>query len=161
MNKTIVLIVLLLLVTAGAYAQRNAGIFLNPGFKVGYSFDDEGEEITYGFELSLTRYYGLEFTRSTDIHTGEFFGGVLTYDYCPARDRHKFRIGAEGGIGIIGLELGASWIDEPGFSGAAFTCTPFAGGLFYFYTSRTLYNDKELIEAGGFAKIPITLQRLD
>ncbi|MBK9246614.1 MAG: hypothetical protein IPM69_00500 [Ignavibacteria bacterium] len=75
-------------------------IYINPGFKLGYTFGNHGG-FTYGFELSVTT----NIKENSSVVLG---GAVLGIDFC--NDWTRFHIGIEASVIGVGCDVGPSFL---------------------------------------------------
>ena len=135
-------LLLLLLLSSVASAQGWRDVFISPGIKIGMSSGPEGG-FTFGCEVSVTRGSG----------SWWYYGLVLGWDGSKAK-RQKLHLGAELGAPLVGVEIGPTFVFDRDETRLAWTATPYAGLVIYYYHSFTMLPDETIDEDGAFIKFP-------
>ena len=129
--------------------QIKTHYFINPGFKIGYAFGNNGG-FTYGAEISFVM---IKKELNSDSH---HYGFVVDYD-CIGNVT-KLHFGLEYSYLLIGLDIGPTfgWKEEQGFTG--FSIIPYTG-IFAFPHYNFTYLGEGMIfhEFGSYFKLPIQL----
>lgn len=141
-RHTIVSLIPMLMTIVSPEPTRSQTEYANPGIKVGYVFGEKGGFI-----------YGAEFSYTYAPSDGPITGLVANIDFC--RDRLRLHFGAEGSIGIIGIDLGPSLVFEKSKPILAFSFVPFTGLIAYPYYNFTIQSDGNVFgEVGSYLKFP-------
>ncbi len=142
------LVVLMTMVHSPKAYSGDAWVFINPGFKLGYTFGEQGG-FTYGFELSVT----------TDIiknQSGGRIGVVFDVDAC--KDWTRIHTGIEASAVIVGCDIGPSFLFRNDTVSYGFSFIPFAGILLYPYYNFSYFEDGfSTHEIGSYFKLPIRI----
>ena len=150
MRLPIVLLLLLSLSNLSEAQFDSDEMYVSPGIKIGWASGDEGG-FTIGFELSV-----IQMARDWSS-VPSYYGLVFDYDF-GRRGRHKFHMGVEAGVPLVGVEMGPTLIVGREKTQVGLTMTPYIGLIAYPYYSINLA-DTVIQEAGAYLKLPYSLRR--
>ncbi len=122
-------------------------IFLNPGFKFGYSFGDKGG-FTYGVEVSITSSFTDSFS--------PFWGGIVFNTY-KRKGKKSMHFGAQASFYGFGMDVGPTYVNDYGTMYSGYTITTFGGLIIIPYYSYSRFDNDSLTshEIGSFIKFPL------
>ncbi len=137
------LVMLMMLASTPTVCAYDGQIYLNPGFKLGYTFGNHGG-FTYGFEVSVT-------TNFDNQQTAVWSGLVVGVDFC--KDWTRLHTGVEASAMGFGFDVGPSFLYRNDTVSYGTSFIPFIGfGLYPYYNLSYFDNGFETREIGSYAK---------
>ncbi len=142
---TALVVLMMLVYTPNVYAAEPR-VYLNPGFKLGYTFGEHGG-FTGGLEVSVT-------TNFNDNSSAVLGGAVLGVDFC--KDWTRLHVGIEASAIGVGCDIGPSLLFRNDSVSVGFSFIPFIGIIAYpFYNFSYFDNGFETHEVGSYFKLPV------
>lgn len=138
------LVVLMMLAYTPNVCASEPRVYLNPGFKLGYTFGEHGG-FTYGFEVSMT-------THLSNNSEALLIGVVIDADFC--KDWARLHTGVEVSAAVVGCDVGPSFLFRHDTVSYGISFIPYAGFVLYpYFHFSTFDTGFTTHEVGSYFKV--------
>jgi hypothetical protein len=140
--RTSILLLIVASITSSTCFSQDGRTFINPGFKLGYRFGENGG-LAGGIELSINRWSGYSYA-----------GVLFSIDH--SEKTVSYHCAFEAGRGLIGVSIGPVIVRREQSIDYGLSVTPYAGLILIpYYRFTYLWHFPSEHEIGSYIKIPI------